>query len=189
MNTVVVREYARLTTDTVPATMDQATISPSAFEWLCNLASGFSKSGASLLLLENQRWLRLDNFVGVVETPCGTILEILPKNTNATREAAARSSRELLIKMLSVALDLPVRTTDKADIQTFEHPLLEWVMKQFVLSLDHLVKRGLRFDYLRVEEEQRFLRGQLDVVKQIRQQLGACAHFQYSPRSFPCGSP
>jgi 5-methylcytosine-specific restriction enzyme subunit McrC len=41
-----------------------------------------------------------------------------------------------------------------------------------VLALDHLVKRGLRFDYQRVEEEQRFLRGQLDVVKQMRQPPG-----------------
>lgn len=45
-------------------------------------------------------------------------------------------------------------------------------MKQFVLALDHLIKRGLRFDYHLIEEEQRYLRGQLDVVKQIRQAPG-----------------
>ena len=172
MKTVVVREYARLTTDPVEATLDQATISPSAFEWLCNLSAGFSKNGASLLKLENTHWLCLDNYVGVVETPCGTLLEVLPKHCNQTGEIAANESRALLIKMLSVALDLPVRTANKAEIQTFQHPLLEWVMKQFIISLDHLVKRGLRFDYQRVEEEQRFLRGQLDVVKQLRQPPG-----------------
>jgi len=172
MKSVVVREYARLTTDPVEATLDQATITPSAFEWLCNLSASFSKYGASLLKLENTHWLRLDNYVGVVETPCGTLLEILPKHNNVAGEVAAKESSRLLIKMLSVALDLPVRTADKAEIQTFKHPLLEWVMKQFSLSLDHLVKRGLRFDYQRVEEEQRFLRGQLDVVKQLRQPPG-----------------
>lgn len=171
-NIVIVREYARLTTDQVEATLDQASITSSAFDWLCNLAAGFSKGGASLLQVENRRWLRLDNFVGVVETPCGTLLEILPKHSNNASESTAIASRELLIKMLEVALDLPIRTTDKTDIQTFQHPLLEWVMKQFVLSLDHLIKRGLRFDYQRVEEEQRYLRGQLDVVKQMRQPPG-----------------
>ena len=172
MKSVVVREYARLTTDSVDASLDQATIEPSAFEWLCNLAASFSKNGASLLKLEKTHWLCLDNYVGVVETPCGTVLEILPKHNSVASEATANESRRLLIKMLSVALDLPVRTATKADIQTFKHPLLEWVMKQFILSLDHLVKRGLRFDYQRVEEEQRFLRGQLDVVKQLRQPPG-----------------
>ncbi len=170
MTTVVVREYARLTTDTVETTLDQATISPAAFDWLCDLAAGFSKSGACLLHTENRRWLKLDNFVGVVQTPCGTLLEILPKHTEQSGGEAA--SRALLIKMLEVALDLPVRSTDKTSIETFHHPLLEWVMRQFVLALDHLVKRGLRFDYQRIEEEQRYLRGQLDSVKQMRQPPG-----------------
>ncbi|MCK9608046.1 MAG: McrC family protein [Methylomonas sp.] len=172
MKPIVVREYARLTTDSVVSTLDQATVSTSAFEWLCNLAASFNRSGASLLHLENRRWLRLDNYVGILETPCGTLLEVLPKHTDEANDQAIEASRQLLTKMLAVALDLPVRTTDKTDIQTFRHPLLEWIMKQFVLSLDLLIKRGLRFDYRRIEEEQRYLRGQLDINKQMRQPPG-----------------
>lgn len=71
-----------------------------------------------------------------------------------------------------MALDLPAHTTDKTDIQTYHHSLLEWVMKEFVLSLDHLLKRGLHFDYRHVEEEQRYLRGRLDMNKQLRQPPG-----------------
>lgn len=172
MKTIVVREFARLTTDVVEATLDQATVTDSAFEWLCNLSAGFTKAGASLLQVENRRWLRLDSYVGVVETPCGTVLEILPKHTEDKNATATADSCALLIKMLATALNLPQRTTNKTDIKTFQHPLLEWVMKGFILSLDHLVKRGLRFDYQRVEEEQRFLRGQLDINKQMRQPPG-----------------
>ena len=171
-NTIIVREYARLTTDYIEATLDQASITFTAFDWLCNLAAGFNNSGASLLQVESRRWLRLDSFVGVVETPCGTVIEILPKHSIDTGENIAIASRKLLIKMLEVALDLPVRTTDKTNINTFKYPLLEWVMKQFVLTLDHLVKRGLRFDYKRLEEEQQYLHGQLDINKQIRQMPG-----------------
>jgi 5-methylcytosine-specific restriction enzyme subunit McrC len=171
MNTVVVREYARLTVDAVEPSLDQASVPASAFDWLCNLSAGFG-SGATLLQVENRRWLKLDNYVGVLETPCGTVLEILPKHTPAAGESAAADARQLLVKMLETALDLPTRSTDHADLETYRHPLLEWVMKQFVQALDTLVKRGLRFDYRRVEEEQRFLRGQLDVVKQMRQPPG-----------------
>ena len=172
MNTVVVREYARLTTDAVPVSLDQATVTPSAFEWLCKFAANFSKAGASLLHLEDRRWLRLDNYVGVIETPCGTLLEILPKHTPLADEATVAEARRLLVRMLAEALDLPVRAADMTNLAMFRHPLLEWVMRHFVLALDHLVKRGLRFDYQRLEEEQRFLRGQLDVVKQMRQSPG-----------------
>ena len=169
---VVVREYARITTDRVEASLDLAQVTQSAFDWLCNLHAGFNASGASLLHLENRRLLKLDSYVGVLETPCGTVLEILPKITEATDEMAVVTARTLLKKMLQSALDLPARTTDQTAIEMFDYPLLEWVMKEFVQSLDYLVKRGLRFDYQRIEEEQRFLRGQLDMQKQLRQPPG-----------------
>ena len=169
---IVVREYARITTEKVAPSLYQAQVSASAFDWLCNLQASFSKAGASLLQVENRRWLKLDSYVGVLQTPCGTVIEILPKVTENVSETAAKDSRGLLIKMLKTALDLPVRTADKADIELFEHPLLEWVMKEFINSLDHLIKRGLRFDYQRIEEEQRFLRGQLNINKQLRQPPG-----------------
>lgn len=171
---IVVCEYARITTEKVEPSLYQAQVSATAFDWLCNLQASFSSAGASLLQVENRRWLKLDSYVGVLQTPCGSVIEVLPKITEDVNETAASDSRELLIKMLKTALDLPVpvRTADKADIELFKHSLLEWVMKEFTHALDHLIKRGLRFDYLRVEEEQRFLRGQLNINKQLRQPPG-----------------
>ena len=124
MNPIVVREYARLTTDEVTSNLDQACISKTAFDWLCNLNSNYHKAGASLLQIENRRWLRLDSYVGIVETPCGTQLEIIPKHTEDSSDKAALDARKILIKMLTVALDLPVRTTDRTDLESFRHPLL-----------------------------------------------------------------
>jgi 5-methylcytosine-specific restriction enzyme subunit McrC len=170
---VVVREYAQLTSQQVAVpTFDLAFIPQSAFDWLCNLQSSFKKSGATILHVENGRRLKLDNYVGVLQTPCGTVIEVLPKITEEIGETAANDSRDLLIKMLKTALDLPVRTADNADIQKFKHPLLEWVVKEFIHALDLLIKRGLRFDYQRVEEEQCYLRGQLNINKQLRQPPG-----------------
>lgn len=173
MKSVVVREYAQLTSQPIAVpTIDIASIPQSAFDWLCDLQSKFKKNGATILHVESGRRLKLDNYVGVLQTPCGTVIEVLPKITEDIGETAANNSRNLLIKMLKTALDLPVRTADHADIQKFKHPLLEWVMKEFINTLDHLMKRGLRFDYQRVEEEQRYLRGQLNINKQLRQPPG-----------------
>ena len=176
MNEVIVREYARITTSQVTPTLDEATVSASAFDWLCKLSAGYRKSGAALVQVEDRVSLRLDNYVGVVQTPCGTRLEILPKHTDHSDDQ--EWSRRLLRKMLLSFLDLPVRDAGLANIELFDSPLTEWVMKQFLLSLDHLIKRGMRFDYQRVEEEQRYLRGQLDVAKQMRQPVGRQHFFQ-----------
>lgn len=166
-NQVVVREYAKLTTCLVEPSLDRATVSKSAFEYLCRLASQFRAGGAQLLEVEGSQWLRLDNFVGILETPCGTTLEILPKHVDA--EGSEEEARALLARMIQAALDLPARQTGPANLALFKAPLSEWVRRQFLCALEHLVKRGMKFDYLRIEEQQRHLRGQLDVNRQLRQ--------------------
>lgn len=165
---VTVREYARLTTQPIEsASLDRAQISPTAFDWLCQLSASFSGAGASLVEVDNRRWLKLSNYVGVIESPCGTRVEILPKHFEA--ENCIDASRSLLRRMIHGALDLPRRDAGLAHLQVFDAPINEWLMNRFLLSLDHLIKRGVRFDYHRVEEEQRYLRGQLDLAKQMQQ--------------------
>ncbi|MEG5263951.1 McrC family protein [Pseudomonas sp. JDS28PS106] len=175
--TLTVREYARLTTSEVPNPgLDKAQISASAFDWLCEMSSRFSKAGAALIQLEDRRWLKLDNYVGVLETPCGTRIEILPKHFE--EGDCIQESRALLRRMIQKSLNLPTREVGATALQRFDAPLSEWVMGSFLDALDHLVKRGLRFEYQRVEDEQRYLRGQLNVARQMRQPPGRQHHFQ-----------
>jgi len=173
---VTIREYGRLTTAAVTSSLDEAQVTVSAFDWLCELSTRFNKNGARLLQVEGRQSLKWDSYVGVVETPCGTRLEILPKHTE--QDYCEKSSRALLCKMIQHSLNLKPRKASVANLELFDAPLSEWVMEQFLAELDHLFKRGLRSDYLRVEEQQYFLRGQLNVVAQMRQPLGRQHCFQ-----------
>lgn len=177
--TITVREYARLTTSLVDSpNLDRAQISVAAFDWLCELSATLNKAGAVLVQIQDRRWLRLDNYVGVLESPCGTRIEILPKHFE--QGDCIEESRALLRRMIQASLKLPTRNVDAASLQRFDVPLTEWVMARFLDSLDHLIKRGIRFDYQRVEEEQPFLRGQLNAVRQMRQPPSRRHHFQIS---------
>jgi 5-methylcytosine-specific restriction enzyme subunit McrC len=173
---ITVREYARLTTDAVESSLDRAQIPASAFDWLCKQNESFSKAGAALVQVEGRRWLKLDSYVGVLETPCGTRLEILPKHFEDGD--CTVKSRALLRRMIQRSLNLKPREVGPAALELYDAPLSEWVMGQFLAALDHLIKRGMRFDYQRVEEEQRYLRGQLNVVAQMRQPPGRQHFFQ-----------
>lgn len=177
MQSVVVREFARLTTAELRApSLDEAQVSTSAFDWLCRESARLQRGGAQLVQLDDRRSLRLDNYVGVIETPCGTRIEILPKS--ADEADGPEPSRLILRRMLERCLDVPRREWSPTDLQTFDAPLTEWVMRQFLHELDRLVKRGVRFDYHAVQEEQRFLRGRLDVARQLRQPPGRAHLFQ-----------
>jgi 5-methylcytosine-specific restriction enzyme subunit McrC len=172
---ISVREHAWLSTEPVVASLDGAQVDDSAFDYLCRLSESFSRSGARLLQLEGRRRLKLDNFVGVIQTPCGTTLEILPKHHDHGDSLA--DCRALLRKMIQAMLTLPTREVGLAPLELFDAPLSEWVMRRFLDELDLLVKRGLRFDYRRLEEEMPFLRGQLDLNAQLRQPAGKAHRF------------
>lgn len=170
-----VREYAFISiayAGCPESSLAHAYIPEKAFEHLCELSASFSKHGAKVFGLAGRRKLKLDQYVGVVETPCGTRIEILPKHVelNGTSDQEIiLAERRLLQKMLSVSLHLPYREAGCANLNRFKQPLHEWIISQFLASFERLVQRGLRFDYNRVQEEQKFLRGQLQNVKYMRQ--------------------
>lgn len=171
-----VREYAFISVayEGCPdSSLDHVYIPEKAFDHLCELSASFSKHGAKVFELAGRRKLKLDQYVGVIETPCGTRIEILPKHVeldSENEEAVKLKERNLLQKMLRVSLHLSSREVGAASLNRFKNqPLHEWIITQFLSSFERLVQRGLRFDYNRVQEEQKFLRGQLQHVKYMRQ--------------------
>lgn len=179
MSFVTVCEYASLTTDPVKEpSLALAQVTPSAFDHLCVLSEQFSRGGAILVQVDGRTRLRLDSYVGVIQTPCGTTVEILPKHTEGTGERDKLASRALLRRLIQSMFDMKAREVSVASLETFDAPLTEWVMARFLAELDRIVQRGLRFNYQRVEEEQPFLRGQLNVMTQLRQPPGREHRFQ-----------
>jgi len=172
---VSVREHAWLTTEVVNPSLDCGTVSETAFEYLCLLNESFTISGARLAQVEGHRRLKLDNFVGVVQTPCGTLLEILPKHHDAA--SSLSDSRTLLRKLILSMLNLSGREVGQAPLMLFDSPISEWVMRLFLNELNTLLKCGLRFDYQRIEDQLPFLRGQLNLVAQLCQPPGKVHQF------------
>lgn len=164
---LVVREYARLTTrEVAQPSLDHAQVEPSVLDWLCGLDAE-RDGGKALVSLVGRDTLKLSSYVGVLESPCGQVIEILPKHHDDGDDVGR--ARALLVKLIAASLKLKSSTDTEAGLELYQGPLSEWVMARFLDELDRLFKRGLRFDYLRVEEEQKYLRGQLDVARQLRQ--------------------
>ncbi|WP_180168576.1 McrC family protein [Acinetobacter sp. YH01003] len=171
-----VREYAYISIvyEGCPKScLEHAYIPEKAFEYLCGLSASFSKHGAKVFELAGRRKLKLDQFVGVIETPCGTRIEILPKHIVVDEdqqvEDVVQKERRLLQAMLRTALDLNYREAGEASLNKFVQPLHEWIIRQFLKCFESLVQWGLRFDYNSVQEDQKFLRGQLQHARYMRQ--------------------
>lgn len=169
-------EHGCLSTASAAQTLDEQTISQADFDWLCQATAVGRHNTSPLFRRDGVQRLKANNHVGVIETPHGTLIEILPKHHDGA--VPVEAMRRLLARMIEAALDLPARAVGEADLALFEAPLSEWVARQFLNNMDRLLKRGLRSDYLRVEEEQRYLRGQLNLAGQVRQPPGRAHQFQ-----------
>lgn len=103
-------------------------------------------------------------------------VEILPKYTEA--DESVEDARRLLVSMVIEALRLKPRQGTMSEISTFKLPLPEWLASRFLQEASDLVRRGLRQNYRRVGAREVFLRGSLDVARQIRSGP-ASAHLLY----------
>jgi 5-methylcytosine-specific restriction enzyme subunit McrC len=164
---IQVREYATLTTAPgAESSLDRGVISDATLDWLIRVGKGW-KSAEPILLVEDRRSLKLGSHVGYLRSPSGESIEILPKTGLGKDHPAV--GRRVLQTMLRSALNLQAREATAADLLTMNTPIHEWVFAQFLHHLNGLLRRGLRFWYEDIEEESRYLRGQLMVVSQMRQ--------------------
>ncbi|MBY3307519.1 McrC family protein [Rhizobium laguerreae] len=160
-----VREFARLTTRQVPSSLDRASISASAFDWLLRYGRG-DGDDFPFVQIASPDTISLQNYVGVIETPCGTQIEILPKHVSETFDVTR--TRSLLITMITESVGLKPRRAGNADVAAFNVPMTEWFAGAFLDEASELIRRGLRSGYTTSETREPFLRGRLDVARQIR---------------------
>ena len=166
---IQVREYAQLTTDkTALSSLDLAIIKQETFDWLVELSA--KENYGRFITYKRPQYLQLHSYVGYLESPCGEGIEILPKTGLGLQEPD--KSRAVLCKILSSLLNLSHKEAQSANLNRMNLPIHEWIYYQFLYLLKELVASGLRFDYQRIEEESRFIRGQLDITVQQRQTVG-----------------
>lgn len=109
--------------------------------------------------------LQVQNYAGMLSTPHGFQLEMLPK---VGKNLTTASARETLLTMLSHLPGFRHIQTQQATLQTQRMPLLEIFISQFLLSVSQLLKQGLRFDYVSEQGNLSFMKGKLMLSAQLR---------------------
>lgn len=108
--------------------------------------------------------LQAQNYVGVIQTKDGTTIEILPKIQNTNEQ----KSKEILIKMLKTLKKSPFKNFDIANLKSSKIPLFEIFISMFLEELAKLVQKGIKSDYIKKEENLKFLKGKLKISEQIK---------------------
>ena len=106
--------------------------------------------------------LAASNYVGVVTTRRGTVLEILPKvDLHGPDDDSCERTRHVFLEMLRSWRRLPAQLPH-SDIRSMSRfPMLEVFVRQFLHMLARLARNGLARRYVNVEENLRYLRGRI----------------------------
>jgi 5-methylcytosine-specific restriction enzyme subunit McrC len=172
-NAVTLFEFGYITNDRKASEHEHIQgISDNAYQYLKGICLSDERERNLLKLksVQGMEVLQVQNYAGVLFTPDGTQLEILPKigkNQFACKKAEEDARQSLLI-MLKALKGFQHIQTSNANIVSRKMPLLEVFISQFLQSVNLLIKRGLRSDYVPKEDNLAFLKGKLNVGKQLR---------------------
>lgn len=181
---IAVREFGLLLNGGNESSTDCHSIPSKAFEWL--MVNGQSNNQDSVDLIKVKKHggsiaLQVINYVGVLETPCGTRIEILPK---ISEQEDSQSATKVLLKMLSTVHKLNMHRFENTSLQTLNRPLFEALIGFFLKDVSDVIKKGIRSQYTRVQERKPYLKGQLQTSKQLNQRPGCLNSFHISYDEF-----
>ena len=146
-------------------------VSKHAYQYLKRLSLSDSTESKSLRLksvgaIEAIQFL---NYVGVIVTPDGSQIEVLPKIAkHDNSDNLVGESRLALLNMLKSLGEFRHIQTDSADLMLQKMPLLEIFIGQFLSSVNKLVKKGLKRDYQTQSDNLFFLKGKLQPSEQLK---------------------
>jgi 5-methylcytosine-specific restriction enzyme subunit McrC len=120
---------------------------------------------------KGKNFIRIKNYVGVVETKDHTVIEILPKIYLENTKDEIETSRKIFLRMLRHLRNSPFKSIDNAFLKSTRFPILEIFIHTFLEELDILIKRGIKKHYVTQEENVRFLKGSFNFSKQIQHNL------------------
>nr|WP_298444528.1 McrC family protein [uncultured Ferrimonas sp.] len=152
-------------------------ISARAFRYLKGVCLSAEPSNLSRCLSLSKRYgvelIQVKNYVGVVFTPTGEHIEILPKigRKAANQEEAEARSRDTLLLMLQHLGSFRHISANQASVANKRMPLLEVFIQQFLQSVNRLIKRGLKSDYLSQQDNLSVQKGKLLVAQQLRHNI------------------
>lgn len=166
-DSLVIREWGKINKGPDNRVIDIDEIMLNEAAW--NFFSGLANS--RYLRFLNKTQLQFKGFVGVVTAPDGTQIEVIPKVEESISSDTVKESRATLLHMFKTVHNLKVVESTQANLKNKSSPLIEVLIGWFLKEVSKVTKKGIRQDYSRVEAHEQFLKGQLQLSKQLREPL------------------
>ena len=168
-----IKEYDQLTTESGLDDEELSDLKQFAID------NQYDKQGnhRPVLQLLNSNNLRSQNYVGIITTRKGTVLEILPKVDLSSKDKNEKT-KEIFFKMLRTWRGLSYAQFSQSNINALQRfSMLEAFIRLFLDNLASLTQRGIAKRYQAVEDNLACLKGRLLFSQHLRNNLTNQARF------------
>ena len=110
------------------------------------------------------------NYVGLIAMKDGTIIEILPK-IYSKNELSLDDTKKILLTMLKSLKDITFKDFEMARLKVEKTTLFEIFISMFVQEVIALTKQGLRSSYQTIESNEQFMKGKIQHVRNLKENL------------------
>jgi 5-methylcytosine-specific restriction enzyme subunit McrC len=118
-----------------------------------------------------RRYILTKNYVGLVQTKNGSVIEIVPKihRADSDDDISLAEAKSVVMKMLSSLRNSPFISLGEAQIDSSKDmPLMEVFISSFIHELETLLRKELRGGYQIRREETNFIKGKVLIEEQLR---------------------
>ena len=141
-----------------------------AFPWLEQRClkdnEGEDQRLLSLRAIGGVKVIQVKNYVGIIALPQQRLIEVLPKT--GKKQDKPLEARQRLLMMLTTLKDFRHIETTAASIMTSRMTLIDIFIQQFITSMEAIVRKGLKHDYLRQQDNLPWLKGKLLISEQLK---------------------
>ncbi len=130
------------------------------------------------------RVIKLKNYVGLIQMNNGFQVQVLPKIDLGSEEDTEAKTKEIFINMLRSLKDFPSKVFNKASLKVDRMNLYEVFINMYLQETRHLIKRGIRSNYVLQEDNLRYFKGKLLVNQHIKENMVHKERFYVSYEEF-----
>jgi len=128
----------------------------------------FAQNNPTLLSYSKKGELKANQYVGIIQTKSGFVLEILPK---IAQNNDYEQSKRVFLKMLKTLQNSSFKLSNEATLKAQKYPLLEIFIEMFLDEVAILIKKGIKSNYILKNETQTFLKGKLKINEHIKKNI------------------
>lgn len=138
----------------------------SLFDWLLGHVGEAHGQWLRLEAIGRVPVLKVQQYAGVIRSPCGQVLEVLPKTGKAGH--TPEQARQALLMMLSHLPHFHALQLGSAAVAHAQVPLLEVFIGLALTQFERLLVYGLRSQYVNRQAQRPVLQGKLLIAEQLK---------------------